>query len=267
MGLLARTGTTRTWLFACVTLSALIFMAGCKPNYPKCKEDDHCAEHGEVCVDGTCKQCRDDKQCKPGFECKAGACAKKPECLKNEDCTKPLICKAQKCVPECTTDADCSSNKFCTNQQCVPRTECDSAHPCANGHPCEGNKCVEPPKQPEVVTPPVVAPQCELGTVHFGFNDYALSEEARSQLEKNADCLKQRKQAVTIEGHCDERGTEEFNIALGNKRADAARRYLVGLGVSGDTIGIVSYGKERPKDPGHNEEAWSVNRRGEFVLR
>ncbi|HWR82862.1 MAG TPA: OmpA family protein, partial [Candidatus Deferrimicrobium sp.] len=69
---------------------------------------------------------------------------------------------------------------------------------------------------------------------------------------------------VKIEGHCDERGTVEYNLSLGEKRARSAQDYLVGLGIEGNRISIQTFGKERPVDPGHNEEAWSKNRRAEF---
>jgi peptidoglycan-associated lipoprotein len=71
---------------------------------------------------------------------------------------------------------------------------------------------------------------------------------------------------ITIEGHCDERGTKAYNLALGEKRANAAKEYLVALGVSGSRIATVSYGKERPFDPGHDEAAWAKNRRAHFVV-
>jgi peptidoglycan-associated lipoprotein len=69
-----------------------------------------------------------------------------------------------------------------------------------------------------------------------------------------------------LEGHCDERGTVEYNLSLGEKRAKAVKDYLVGLGISADRLSIISYGKERPADPGHNEEAWAKNRRVEFRI-
>ena len=71
---------------------------------------------------------------------------------------------------------------------------------------------------------------------------------------------------VTIEGHCDERGTAEYNLALGERRALSAKTYLVSLGIPAERVRTVSYGKEFPFDPGHNEEAWSKNRRAHFVI-
>ena len=71
---------------------------------------------------------------------------------------------------------------------------------------------------------------------------------------------------MRVEGNCDERGTQEYNLALGQRRADAAKKFLMALGVAEHRIGTISYGEERPADPGHNERAWALNRRDEFKL-
>ena len=105
--------------------------------------------------------------------------------------------------------------------------------------------------------------------VHFGFDSAALSEEAQENLRDIAEFTKSnihRIDGLTIEGHCDERGTREYNLALGERRAVSAKRYLVGLGVDADMINTISYGKERPVDPRHNERAWQRNRRAVVVL-
>jgi peptidoglycan-associated lipoprotein len=103
--------------------------------------------------------------------------------------------------------------------------------------------------------------------VYFDFDSYNLTSEAKGTLDANARELKRVSTAnISIEGHCDERGTKAYNLALGEKRANAARDYLVALGVSGSRISTVSYGKERPFDPGHDESAWAKNRRAHFVV-
>lgn len=107
-----------------------------------------------------------------------------------------------------------------------------------------------------------------VGDIFFDFDSSALSPEAQDQLKQNAAWMQKHPQAnVTIEGHCDERGTDEYNIALGERRADEARNYMQNLGVGGNRISVVSFGEERPFDPGHNEEAWARNRRGHFVTK
>jgi len=106
-----------------------------------------------------------------------------------------------------------------------------------------------------------------LKRVHFDFDKYDLRPEAVRTLGDNAASMKQYPQfKVRIEGHCDERGTVEYNLALGEKRARAARDYLVSLGTPAGRLSIVSFGKERPLDPGHNESAWAQNRRDEFTF-
>jgi peptidoglycan-associated lipoprotein len=101
--------------------------------------------------------------------------------------------------------------------------------------------------------------------IHFEFNKYRILPEARVILEDIAELLKENpKWRVLIEGHCDERGTNEYNLTLGEQRAQAARRYLGSLGVADSRFQTISYGEERPVDPRHNEEAWAKNRRAEF---
>ena len=103
--------------------------------------------------------------------------------------------------------------------------------------------------------------------IHFAFDRYDLNAEARNTLGGLADWLsKQGSWVVTIEGHCDERGTAEYNMALGERRAEAAAAYLASLGISKDRITTISYGEERPLDPRSNEDAWAKNRRGHFVV-
>ncbi len=103
--------------------------------------------------------------------------------------------------------------------------------------------------------------------VFFAFDSSVLDDAARQTLERQAAWLKQFPAvSVTIEGHCDERGTREYNLALGDRRANAVKAYLVALGVSPDRIRTISYGKERPADPGHDETAWALNRRAVTVV-
>jgi peptidoglycan-associated lipoprotein len=101
----------------------------------------------------------------------------------------------------------------------------------------------------------------------FDYDTAELSAEARAALDANAATLKKYASwAVTIEGHCDERGTAEYNLSLGERRAVAAQSYLVSLGIPANRLRTVSYGKEFPFDPGHDEAAWAKNRRAHFVI-
>ena len=103
--------------------------------------------------------------------------------------------------------------------------------------------------------------------IYFGFDDYTLNSDAQSTLTALAEGLKANKSAVVqIEGHCDERGTVEYNLALGERRAQSVKNFLSQLGVESGRLSTISYGEEKPVVPGHTEDAWVKNRRAEFVI-
>jgi peptidoglycan-associated lipoprotein len=133
----------------------------------------------------------------------------------------------------------------------------------------------EEPKQEAPAPPPVKQEEVKkaepveikLDPIYFDFDKYFLRSDAKDALNRNAQALKDNSQVkIRIEGNCDERGTVEYNLALGEKRAKAAMDYLVNSGVDQSRITIISYGKERPLYPGQNEDAWSKNRRDDFVV-
>jgi len=106
-----------------------------------------------------------------------------------------------------------------------------------------------------------------LKDIHFDFDKYDIRRADEAILKENAVFLKNNpKMKVQIEGHCDERGTVEYNLALGERRANNTKKYLVFLGIPSDRISAISYGKEKPLDNGHNEEAWAKNRRAHIVV-
>lgn len=106
-----------------------------------------------------------------------------------------------------------------------------------------------------------------LQTIHFDFDKFFIREDAKPALEVNAKWLKKFSTVkILIEGHCDERGTEEYNFALGEKRAKSTFDYLVSLGIASDRLTTISYGKSQPLDSGHNEIAWQKNRRSQFTI-
>ncbi len=126
---------------------------------------------------------------------------------------------------------------------------------------------VEPEKKKEV-EPIEPKERIKLERIHFDFDKYNLRPDAIEVLTRNAEILLQHPEiSIVIEGHCDERGTEEYNLALGERRAAAARDFLIRFGIDKSRISIVSYGEERPLDPRSNEEAWAKNRRAEFVIK
>ena len=106
-----------------------------------------------------------------------------------------------------------------------------------------------------------------LQPVFFDYDSAEVTDPGRSTLQANAAMMKKYSTwVVTIEGHCDERGTAEYNLALGERRAVAARTYLISLGIDANRLRTVTYGSEFPFDPGHQESAWSRNRRAHFVI-
>ncbi len=153
----------------------------------------------------------------------------------------------------------------------------------ASGSPAAAPR---PPAPPEPVPDPTVVPpepvredsiasaslddlnrNSPIKPVFFEYDSSDITSEAKETLDANAVALKKYSSwTITIEGHSDERGTAEYNLALGERRAVAARAYLVSLGIPGDRLRTVSYGKEFPFDPGHDDTAWSKNRRAHFVI-
>jgi peptidoglycan-associated lipoprotein len=106
-----------------------------------------------------------------------------------------------------------------------------------------------------------------LGDVFFAFDKYDLSDVSREALQRNAEWMKRwTSTRVTVEGHCDSRGTREYNIALGDRRAKAVAEYLQSLGIAADRVTTVSKGKEQPFCTEENEACWSQNRRGHFIV-
>ncbi|MCX6571650.1 MAG: peptidoglycan-associated lipoprotein Pal [Candidatus Aminicenantes bacterium] len=106
-----------------------------------------------------------------------------------------------------------------------------------------------------------------LGTVYFDYDKALIRGDAKATLDTNASWLKRfRTVKVLVEGHCDERGTEEYNLALGEKRAKSAQDYLLSMGIGSDRMKIISYGKSQSINPGHDEAAWQMNRRAQFLV-
>jgi len=124
---------------------------------------------------------------------------------------------------------------------------------------------VEKTAEPEPVVSEPVVQAVELKTIYFEYDSHRLTEDAREILAANVALLhKDAEKRIVIEGHCDERGSDSYNLALGERRAQATRTYLETLGVLPQRCTVVSYGEERPAVIGHNEKAWDKNRRVEF---
>ena len=152
---------------------------------------------------------------------------------------------------------------------------------------CGGKKKTTPPPQPQVqqtperqAPPPVqqrqapiqeerqtVPSDLKFATVYFDYDESIIRTDQRGSMRSNAELLQRYPSVkVLVEGHCDERGSDEYNMALGQRRADTAKQYLVEYGIAGSRINTVSYGESRPVDRGQNESSWAKNRRTEFVV-
>ena len=237
-----------------VLLLSLMFvgvasLAGCpsKPKNGECKSSADCAQqegYGKVCVEGRCQECAADADCKDGFACRDNRCVPKPQC---------------------TTDDQCPAGQACQGERCVARQPgtCGSDRDCGPDQKCEAGKCAAR------AAAGAVSPECADAaqfTIRFGFDQSTLTGDSQQTLQKLADCLKSAPaKRVVISGHADERGTSQYNIALGNRRADAARKYLGDLGSAGK-METVSFGKERPVCTESTEDCWARNRRAEFQV-
>ena len=245
-----------------LVVSGLIFaalaLAGCPgPKPGECKTTEDCKGQQDfatdTCIEGKCVECGGDTDCKVGFVCQANKCNPKPECATAADCGTGKICKDSKCAPGCTSDAGCGTGK-CVSGQCKSAGTCASSADCAGGQKCVAGTCQTAGGTTE--TGP-----CQLKRVNFGFNESTLDAGAQATLKENAECIQKRKLSVVLEGNADERGTEEYNLHLGERRAAAAKKYLQSMGVEGSKLKTISYGKERPINNGHDEAAWAENRR------
>jgi outer membrane protein OmpA-like peptidoglycan-associated protein len=246
---------------------SLLSFAACGPKYPNCKEDKHCKDKGEFCVDGLCRQCAVDAHCAsmgPCAYCGSGYTCQKPAGNLGDCCTSDLNCNGGKCnkapgmdrgtCVKCLSDADCGPGQACSNNSCVAKAECDANNPCPAGKRCDYGRCVED--------------TCQMSPVLFDFDQAEIRVDQRPVVTSNYDCIKKRGVArVKLEGNADERGGDQYNMQLGSRRANAAKAYLVRLGMKGKDIQTVSYGEANPVCSSQTEDCWQRNRRVDFVAQ
>ena len=180
----------------------------------------------------------------------AGGCAKK-EIVKSEE---PTALSVTAKAPEPAAMTAPSPTKAEVPAAVVqPQVIAESAPPAVQVTPAE-------------VKAPVA--EAALENIYFDFDKSDLLQDARNVLEKNAEVLMKVRPSIKVQisGNCDERGSDEYNLALGDRRAKAAERYLVNLGVPAGRLSTISYGSEKPAVDGHDEASWSKNRRDEFVI-
>jgi peptidoglycan-associated lipoprotein len=254
----------RTHIQMLLSLSLLLLglmATACGPTYPKCEKDGHCEDKGEYCLNSKCEECAENSHCAskgPGQQCNAGQCEQIPGyCDASTPCSGREKCRDNRCGPECLDNSECGEGTFCDNGSCNAKPECGDN---ADVRECPADKeCVSGACQIKIT-------KCSSDPVYFDFDQAGIKSRERGKLKEVAQCLKGENVApLSIEGHCDERGTEEYNMALGERRANSAKKYLSRLGVEDGKVQTTSYGKNRPASDGSNERSWSKNRRTEFV--
>lgn len=161
----------------------------------------------------------------------------------------------------CTKDEVVKKDEPVVQQQTVKQQPTTQAEPVKQAEPAKDDAKQDggAAKASEAVA---------LETVYFDFDKSDLRQDARDALSKNAEALLKKisDAKIKVEGHCDERGSDEYNMALGDRRAKSAAKYLATLGVKADRISTISFGEEKPAVQGHDEAAWSKNRRAEFLI-
>lgn len=253
---------TRLWLGALLAGTTLA-LTGCPSPAPgTCNATDDCKGQQDfatsVCVEGKCVECGADADCKAGFVCQAQKCLPKPECTRADDCGTGKSCREGKCQSACVSDGECGTGR-CLAGQCKAANACLKTTDCVGNQTCNAGVCTAASTGPNG--------PCQLKAIPFEFNESGLSDSAQSVLKSDAECLKQRNLSARLEGHADERGTTEYNLQLGEKRAASVKGYLKTLGVDGSKLSTISYGEEQPADQGHDEGAWAANRRVEVKER
>jgi len=242
----------------------------CQPDTNICESDNECQRPdalGDVCVQGTCQECIEDAQCVEargdGYFCNSGRCDEKHKLSQlGEPCTE---------ADECTTSLGCI-NGVCQDPTTISATiTCHSTMDCATGFLCLNNICAEEtPEQKErrKSCNTLFSKQDNLAreAILFEFNDYALTTNSQQQLQMAAECISEFDTlGIVLEGHSDDRGTQEYNLALGEKRATTVRNYLKTLGADPEKFVVRSKGENEPVCERADETCWARNRRVEFI--
>jgi peptidoglycan-associated lipoprotein len=223
----------------------------CKPDYPACDTDQDCKAK-EFCIGRKCQQCRNTNDCGPGRECSNGKCNAIPGyCTDKSQCPAGLECLQNRCRP-CQSDMECPAGNICEAGRCG-RAQCMRDEDCPQDKDCKRGRCVGSDKKVDT------GPPCPLDTVYFGFNLSSLTKEATAALSNNAACLKKTGRSIDLVGRADPRGTTEYNMALSDRRAQAARDYLRQAGIESTRLRPVPRGALDAT--GSDEASWAKDRR------
>jgi peptidoglycan-associated lipoprotein len=195
------------------------------------------------------------------------ACGPKyPSCEEDADCKAGEFCVNQLCQ-KCRDNNDCGAGQQCNAGACEDIAGyCDDAKPCPGGQECVANRCQIPAPPPAQSQAPVDNGPCQLDAIYFSFDSSTLEPSARDAIAKNADCIKKRSLGgVKVTGFTDPRGTEEYNLALGDRRARSVEQYMGSLGIDNKGMSTASMGEEMAR--GEDESGWAKDRRVEFTSK
>ena len=224
------------------------FAIGCSdpPNKPGCKADKDCK--GLVCSSNKCVECTLESQCPTGKRCEANACVAKDGCTNDSEC-HGKVCQAGKCKP-CTADSECGLGGSCNAGICTKATKCGKDEDCRDDEDCANGFCR---RSGTGGTPPGVA--CTLATVYFAFDDSSIQTSERERLAANAQCIENTAaKSVFLSGHTDTSGTEEYNIALSERRAQSVADYMTRLGTDPARLLVVPKGETEPTGLGDDKD-------------
>jgi len=222
-----------------VAVAGLVIGFACSdpPKKPGCKGDKDC-KNGLVCSDNKCVECKDNAQCPKGKTCQANACVTEPECVRDDQCTGGKVCQAGKCTP-CAADSECGPGGSCESGACKRANKCTTDTECADDEDCLDGFCK---KAGAAANPGDVG--CTLATVYFGFDEATIKQSEFDRLAANGQCLEKAKgKSVMLSGHTDSSGTEEYNIALSERRAQSVADYLARLGTDPARMQVVPKGE------------------------
>ena len=244
-------------VFVAIAAIAMVVLCACgsKPKKPGCKGDKDC-KSPQVCVANKCVECRDDSQCTGGKHCSAGACVAKPMCINDDQCPTGQVCQAGQCKP-CASDGECGPGGKCEAGACQRPKKCAKDEECADDEDCVNGRCLKAGAASNVDA------GCQLQTVYFQFDDSSIQPSERDRLDANYQCLSKNKdKGAFVFGHTDTSGTEEYNIALSERRAQSVADYLSRLGADPAKLQVVPKGETEPTGNGDDKD-----RRVEFKWR
>jgi peptidoglycan-associated lipoprotein len=237
-----------------------LLVLGCGPTYPNCNNDEDCNKEkprGEFCVNQKCQQCRDNKDCAAGKRCNKGRCDEIPGyCEDDRQCAPEETCQNHKCTT-CKSDDQCGEGGKCKQGKCIRQGRCQVDDDCPEGQDCKNGVCTGP-----IGKKADQNAACKLTAIFFDFNEAALSTEAADTLDKNAGCIKKVGRGVNLIGRSDSRGTEEYNIALSERRAQAVKEQLIRLG--SDSSKLRTQPRGELDATGKDEQGWAQDRRVDF---